>query len=69
MRLKAGCKKYKGYLRGDEKNGEISSDGVVGTYEVNSDSVKITITKKPLAVIPNFVIEKEIRAIFNEINL
>jgi len=66
-KLKIRCEKYNGYLRGNEDSGEISSDGVVGTYKVESANIVITIVKKPLSIIPNFIVEKEIKKIFHEI--
>ena len=56
-----------GKLSGDEASGIISSNGVEGKYIVGADSIEITITKKASPLIPNRIIENEIRSIFKKI--
>ena len=66
-KLKEKLEKHKGTLSGDDSRGYISSDGVEGSYIVGTDSIEITIHKKPLPIIPNRTVEKEIRRLFNKI--
>jgi len=56
-----------GKLTGNEKEGTISAAGIEGRYAVETDSIKITVTKKPSSVIPNKLIENRIRTIFRDI--
>jgi len=44
-----------GTLKGDVNSGEISIKGVEGTYKVEDDLIKITITKKPFIVSESYV--------------
>ncbi|MCL2572543.1 MAG: hypothetical protein FWE11_09085 [Defluviitaleaceae bacterium] len=66
-KLKQQLSAFGGKLTGDEKEGFISLQGVEGNYVVGTDSVKITVTKKPLSILPNKVVENQIRAIFHSI--
>ena len=50
-------------LEGDEQRGTLHASGVVGDYVVGTDTVEITIRKKP-AFLPNKMIENEIRKMF-----
>jgi len=56
-----------GKLTGNEKEGTISAAGIEGRYTVETDAIKIMVTKKPSSVIPNKLIENRIKAIFREI--
>ena len=56
-----------GKLVGNEQKGFISAHGVEGNYIVEADFIKITVTKKPLSILPNKVVESQIRAIFHSI--
>jgi len=67
-RLKHKLTATGGQLTGNEKEGLISAVGVKGEYVVNTDTITITVTKKPSPVFPNKLIEKRIRAIFQEIS-
>ena len=49
-------------LDGDDKRGTLKARGVVGDYVVGTDTIEITIRKKP-AFLPNKMIENEIRKI------
>lgn len=59
---------HKGKFNGDEKGGFISSNGIDGQYIVKENTIEITVLKKPL-LIPNKVIEKEIKKIFTEVSV
>ena len=65
-RLKARLATTGGLLTGNEEEGFISVEGVEGRYVVEENAIKVTITKKPVAIIPNRLIEKEIRGVFRE---
>ena len=70
-KLEERLKKEGGNLSGGDAKGSIFSDGVEGTYIVKTDSVEITIHKKPsILFIPvsDALVEKEIRNIFREIS-
>ena len=67
-RLKAKLAATGGKLSGNEKEGTISAGGAEGKYIVEDHAIRIVVTKKPLAIIPNRLIEKEIRDIFREIS-
>ena len=56
-----------GKLTGNDQEGTISVAGIEGKYTVDTDTIKITITKKPSSLFPNKVIENRIRAIFREL--
>ena len=56
-----------GRLEGDNTGGFISSNGVEGEYLVEADFIEITILKKASPLIPNRIIENEIRSIFKKI--
>jgi len=56
-----------GKLTGNESEGTISVNGTQGRYVVEPDAIQITVTKKPSSLIPNKLVEKEIRAVFREI--
>jgi len=56
-----------GKLDGDDASGFISSNGVEGKYIVKAECIEITILKKALPLIPNRMVEKEIRNIFKDI--
>lgn len=49
---------------GDEKSGTFSGKGVVGRYEVEGDTVSVTIEKKPFPA-PWVLVEKKIRGFFS----
>jgi len=66
-RLKTRLAATKGKLTGDEEEGTISAEGFEGKYMVEADTIEITITKKPLSMLPNKLLEKQIRGIFKEI--
>jgi len=68
-KLKSKLAATGGKLTGNEKEGFISADGVEGNYTVEADTIKITVTKKPLPLIPNALVEKQIRGIFQELIL
>ena len=57
-----------GKVEGDEKKGFIAVLGAEGGYEVAEDYILITITKKPSILLPNRLIEKEIRSTFEKIS-
>ena len=54
-----------GALRGNEKSGHISSDGVEGSYKVFADHIMITVIKKPL-LYPEAAVEQYIRSEFRK---
>jgi len=66
-RLKKKLSAIGGNLTGNEKEGFISIEGVEGNYKVEPYSIIVTITKKPAAIIPNKLIEKQIKEIFRRI--
>ena len=66
-RLKQKLSTIGGKLTGNEEEGTILVEGVEGRYVVESDVIKITITRKPASIIPNRLIENQIRSIFQEI--
>lgn len=66
-KLKAKCEENNIHMRGDEKSGEILSDGIEGRYNVDANDIEITVTKKPSVFFTNSRIESEIRKIFREI--
>jgi len=66
-RLKKKLEASGGKLIGNEKDGAISAAGAEGRYTVESDAIKVVITKKPRTIIPNKIVENRIRAIFREI--
>ena len=51
-------------LDGNEQRGTLCASGVVGDYVVGSETIEITIKKKP-AFLPNKLIENEIRKMFS----
>ncbi|MCL2839189.1 MAG: hypothetical protein FWE05_00315 [Defluviitaleaceae bacterium] len=55
---------YNGKLVGDESKGVITVLGTEGRYEVFADYIQIVITKKLSPLIPDKIIEKEIRERF-----
>ena len=57
--------KYKAVFTGDENHGEVTVSGIKGSYVVTEDEIIVKIYKKTLPI-PNRIIEKEIRAIFQE---
>ena len=63
--LKELAEKYKAIITGDETSGDVAVSGVKGSYTVEEDVIFIKINKKTLPI-PNRIIEKEIRAIFQE---
>ncbi|GHU38129.1 hypothetical protein FACS1894105_11520 [Clostridia bacterium] len=65
--VKAEVENYpRGSLTGNEIRGYIvTTDGVEGEYVVSDSNVTITITKKPLSIIPNKLIENEVRKLWN----
>ena len=70
-KLKERLVKFGGSLSGGDNEGSICSDGVEGTYIVKTDSIEITIYKKPSILfipVPDALVEKEIRNIFREIS-
>jgi hypothetical protein len=48
---------------GDGKAGRFAAKGVEGRYEVQGDSIMVTITKKPL-VAPWSLVEEKVRSFF-----
>ena len=56
-----------GKISGNINMGTISAEGVEGEYVVGEDAVKITITKKPY-ILPNRLVERQIRTLFRGIN-
>jgi len=66
--LKELAEKYKAIFTGDESSGEVTVSGVKGSYTVEEEEIIIKINKKTLPI-PNRIIEKEIRAIFQEAQL
>jgi len=57
-----------GSLSGDNVRGSIVLLGVEGEYEVDADYIIISITKKPSPLLPNRLIENEIRKHFQQLN-
>ena len=55
FQVEGDIKKEGGTLRGDVNSGTISLKGVEGSYKVEGDLIKITITKKPFVVTENYV--------------
>ena len=66
-RLKLKLSDIGGKLTGNENEGYISAKGFEGTYTIEAETIKITVTKKPSSIIPNKLIEKQIRGIFKEV--
>jgi len=66
-RLKEELESMNGRLEGDEQKGFISVLGTEGGYEVRDNYILITVTKKLSPLIPNKLIEKEIRGNFEKI--
>ncbi|MCL2215701.1 MAG: hypothetical protein FWB91_01645 [Defluviitaleaceae bacterium] len=66
-KLKEELKTLNGKLDGDEQRGLITVLGTEGEYEVHEDYILITITKKLSPLLPNKVIEKEIREKLKEV--
>jgi len=66
-RLKDKLEGTGGRLTGDIKEGVISAVGTEGKYIIEENAIKITITKKPSSIIPNKLVEKQIKALFREI--
>lgn len=58
-------KREGGTLKGDINSGEISIQGVEGTYKVEGDVIKITITKKPF-IITESRVKEEIKKYFDK---
>ena len=56
-----------GSLTGDEVRGCITLLGVEGEYEVDASHIVVTITKKPSPLLPNRLIENEIRKHFKDL--
>ena len=56
-----------GRLDGDEEKGFISVLGTEGTYAVHVDCIEIVVLKKMSPLIPNRMIEKEIRGAFERL--
>ncbi|MCL2404871.1 MAG: hypothetical protein FWC92_04905 [Defluviitaleaceae bacterium] len=67
-RLKTKLSAMGGRLTGNEKTGYITINGAEGQYNVEPEHIKVTITKKPAPIIPNVLIEKQVRSIFTEIS-
>jgi hypothetical protein len=65
--LKYEIEKKDGKFYGNEAVGTIQLSGVEGLYETCEDSIKILITKKPSPIIPNKLVENEIRKIYERI--
>jgi hypothetical protein len=67
--VKAEVERYPGgRFTGTERHGFIvTTDGVEGEYAVSDSKVTITITKKPFPLTPTFLIEKEVRKMWNEL--
>lgn len=67
--LKAKLKSKGGTLTGNEQSGTIESNGTKGNYECIETSIKISVIKKPSPLIPNKLVENEIRNIFRQISV
>jgi len=67
-RLRAKLATLGGILTGNEREGTISIHGASGKYTAEGDCIVVEITKKTLSIIPKKLIEKEIRAVFDEIS-
>ena len=65
VKLKHELESAGGTLAGDESNGRITLMGIEGEYETDVSHIIITITKKP-PLIPNRLIENEVRRFFND---
>jgi hypothetical protein len=52
-------------LTGDTNSGNFSGKGIEGRYEVNGNTVHVTINKKPI-VVPDSVIESRLREFFKD---
>ncbi|MCL2211194.1 MAG: DUF4384 domain-containing protein [Treponema sp.] len=62
--VRAGIQEKGGTFNGNEQQGNFKASGITGQYAV-AELVNVTITDKPL-VIPNSLIEKEIKAFFGQ---
>ena len=65
--LRQKAKAAGGEVDGDCESGAIAYSGVEGRYTVEADLIKIVVLKKPSAILPNGVIESNIRKIFRQI--
>ena len=65
--LKQKATAHGGSVDGDETSGIIKQSGVEGRYTVNENAIEIVVLKKPSVLLPNRVIESEIRKIFREV--
>jgi len=61
--VRTGIEDKGGTFTGNEQNGRFEASGIAGQYSVG-DRVTVTITKKPF-VIPNSMIEREVRSYFS----
>jgi len=66
-RLKEYIAQHGGKMYGDDARGAIFINGGEGVYIVQEDSIKIIVSKKPSILIPNRLVENEIRKIFKEV--
>ena len=57
-----------GRITGNEVQGSIALLGVEGEYEVDADYIIVSVTKKPSPLLPNRLIENEIRKHFQQLN-
>lgn len=64
-RAKSAADEAGATITGNVNEGEFAGKGVEGHYEVQGETVHITITKKPL-VVPEAKIEAELRKFFGE---
>jgi len=67
-KLKEHVAQNKGKIYGDNTRGAIFINGGEGVYIVQEASIKIIVSKKPSALIPNRMVENEIRKIFREVS-
>jgi len=65
--IKEIIERREGSISGDDKEGRISSYGVEGNYVVGTESIEITIDKKPM-IYPEFAVKRYIRKFFSEVS-
>ena len=58
---------HRGNFSGDKSSGFISASGIEGKYIVHEKDIEVIVLKKLLPLIPNRIIEREIRNIFNSV--
>jgi len=67
--LKKRVTEYGGKMKGNTEKGAIAYNGVEGKYVVGETAIVIKIMRKPSFLVPNVLIENEIRNIFNEVKV